>query len=217
MVVLNNKGDKLIIKELIKNKVDLSLIDLLDEKTYHELLSIKNREYLMTPEARDMAFYGLLDCVLAFLYDWRVTEFESNCESHWTITKISATLSAFVTYESLKEMLISFSRRSLTYPFYRHFDISLKVIDDLKMTLLVGKKMLLKFLLTIKNTFNTNNPKYLLNNIYIDDHCVFVQQLDDKYIKEKLNDLIKTKVYFEDLGFPEIDDEDDKGEEEETE
>lgn len=209
LVVINAKGDRLKVKDLIVNKVDVPLAELLDEKSYQTLLTFKNKEYIMNEKEKDAAFYGLLDCLLAFLCDWRVTEFESNCESHWTVTKLSATLSAFVNFEDLKEMQTSFCRRSLIFPVVRNFDLSLKVIEDLKACMFIGKKMLLKLLLLIRQLFSSSNPKYLLNNVFIDDYCIFVQQLEDKYIREKLAELSHTKVYYEDLGFPDIDDEEE--------
>lgn len=204
LLISDKNNNKIKVKDLIINSIDMPLIDLVDDNTYHVLLNLKNREYIISNNERDAAFYGLIDCILAYLYDLRVTDFEGNCESHWTIAKLSATLSCFVKYASFKEVFISFSRRSLVFPIHHNFELSLKVIDDLKMLLFIGKKMLLNFVLHIRNIFNANNPKYLLNNIYIDDYCVFVQQLDDKYIKDKLNELMQIKIYYEDLGFPDV-------------
>ena len=211
LVIYTTKGDSLTVEEMVKSRLELALPDLLDAKTYHTLLALKNKEYLMGPAEKDAAFYGLLDCVLGLLYDLRITDFEGNCESHWTITKLSATLSAFVKHNSPRAVLTSFCRRSLVFPLYRCFELSLKVIEDLCMCLFVGKKLLLKLLLQIRAVFNANNPKYLLNNIFIDDYCVFVQQLDDQYIKDKLAEVMKVRLSFEDLGFPDVED-DETGE-----
>jgi protein SHQ1 len=44
-----------------------------------------------------------------------------------------------------------------------------------------GKRQLLKCLLDVHRLFNKSNPRYLLNRVYIEDYCVWIQRADDKY------------------------------------
>ncbi|EFO93576.1 hypothetical protein CRE_02622 [Caenorhabditis remanei] len=46
---------------------------------------------------------SLLDILYGYLYDQRVNQWESNCESGWTVAKLSSTLSYFVKFGSVKE------------------------------------------------------------------------------------------------------------------
>lgn len=84
------------IKELIKQplpwKPELAIftpqeIDLLKD--------FPNKEYLLSGEEKRIVYLGLIDILFAYCYDQRTTNFEGNCESGWTITKLSSTLSWF--------------------------------------------------------------------------------------------------------------------------
>jgi protein SHQ1 len=44
-----------------------------------------------------------------------------------------------------------------------------------------GKRQLLKCLLDIHLLFNQSSPRYLLNRIYIEDYCVWIQGADDNW------------------------------------
>jgi len=47
-----------------------------------------------------------------------------------------------------------------------------------------GKRQLLKCLLGVHCLFNLSNPRYLLNRLYIEDYCVWIQEADDKYLMD---------------------------------
>jgi protein SHQ1 len=50
----------------------------------------------------------------------------------------------------------------------------------LKTKLFSGKRQLLKCLLDIHRLFSQSNPRYLLNRLFIEDYCVWIQEADDK-------------------------------------
>jgi protein SHQ1 len=215
LTFFDSGNNEICLKDYIQKQTDLQLTDLLAQKSYDKLLSLKNKAILCDEAQNRTNFLAVTDILLAFLYDWRTTEFEMNCESHWTINKLSTTLSCFIEMMSVKEVLVSFHRRALTFPLYRCFELNERIVDDLWLVLEAGKKFILKILLEIFRNFEVNNPKYILNKLYIEDLCIWLQKSEDAKWLEILKELKETTVEFEDLGLPEIDLDDD--EEEETE
>lgn len=57
----------------------------------------------------------------------------------WTISKLSPTLSFLVKWKTVKEAVVGAVRRSLCFPLYRHWELSMKVLDDLKFLVTKGK------------------------------------------------------------------------------
>lgn len=83
-------------------------------------------------------FYSIVDILCSYLYDLRVTKGEHCVESGWNILKLSPSLSFFVCWPNVSETLVGFMRRSLTYPFIRSWDLSWKILNDLKSLLKAG-------------------------------------------------------------------------------
>lgn len=48
-----------------------------------------------------------------------------------------------------------------------------------------GKLAIFKIFLQIKRLFEKSEPRYLLNRLYIDDFCVFLQSVDEKEFQKK--------------------------------
>ena len=111
---------------------------------------------------------SLFDILFGYCYDLRTNDFEHTCESPWTIVKLSPTLSCFEYWLPLnndyqfddddnsmllneknmpKLMLINCLRRSLIYPLYRNWKLSIKVLMDVIDILSIGTNAILKCLL----------------------------------------------------------------------
>ncbi|KFM61268.1 Protein SHQ1-like protein, partial [Stegodyphus mimosarum] len=133
------------------------------------------KEYLLDKSQVKVALLGLIDILFAYAYNKRTTEGENTVESGWTINKISATLSWLESFNSLYEVAHSCVRRSLCYPLYRHFELSITVLDDVQKILLLGRKYVIKCLLEIHELFCSSEPRYILNDLYITDYCVWMQ------------------------------------------
>ena len=73
---------------------------------------------------------GLLDILFAYCYDFRTTEWEHSSESAWTISTLCATLSCGERYTNIEECVVTCVRRSLCYPLYRNWKLSLVVWND---------------------------------------------------------------------------------------
>lgn len=155
---------------------------------------------------RDAILIGLFDLLFAYCYDHRMTGGEPSCESAWTITILSPMLSWLESYyhqlddnggtisvEPITRVVCYCIRRSLIYPYIRNWDFSTNVIlEDVIQILLLGRRTILSCLLQIRTilehtTSNDSCRYYLLNTIFIDDYCIWIQSLDEKYIKEFSN------------------------------
>ncbi|CAH2312890.1 SHQ1 homolog [Pelobates cultripes] len=147
------------------------------EKEKDQLRQFSNKSYLLDKKTERMVFLGLIDLLLAYCYEIRVTEGEKNVESAWNIRKLSGTLSWFENYNSIKDVLVSFGRRILCYPLYRHFSLVTKAMKDTCSLLKLGKAAVLKCLLDIHAIFQENDPVYILNDLYITDYCIWIQKV----------------------------------------
>uniref|UniRef100_K1QHE0 Protein SHQ1 homolog n=1 Tax=Magallana gigas TaxID=29159 RepID=K1QHE0_MAGGI len=122
-------------------------------------------------------------------------------ESGWTICKLSATLSWLETFSSVSDVVRSCIRRSLCYPLYRHWDLSQTVLQDVHNILAAGKQQVLKCLLDIHSILGSSYPRYILNELYITDYCVWVQTISNKRLKTLASALEKRTISKEDVGF----------------
>ncbi|XP_054719835.1 protein SHQ1 homolog [Uloborus diversus] len=139
------------------------------------LRKLPSKEYLLEKSQAKMALLGLIDIIFAYAYDKRTTFDESTVESAWTINKLSATLSWLETFSSVPEVAVTCIRRSLIYPLFRHFELSLTVLEDVRKILLLGRKYIIKCLLGTHQMFCASDPRYILNDLYITDYCVWLQ------------------------------------------
>lgn len=130
---------------------------------------IPKREFIKYDSATKKALIlGLFDILYGYCYDLRTNDFEHTVESSWTIIKLSSTLSCFEywtplndqqmsgdrlhsllynKYDMAKYMLINCIRRSLIYPLYRHWRLSIKVANDVIKIMSIGSNAILKCLL----------------------------------------------------------------------
>lgn len=154
---------------------DAALVSFSDEEKY-QLRKFVNKSYLLDKTAHRQVYYSLVDILLAYCYEVRVTEGDHNVESAWTIRKLSPTLCWFETWTDVPEILVSFGRRVLCYPLYRHFKLVMKAYRDTIKILQLGKSAVLKCLLDVHKIFQENDPAYILNDLYISDYCVWIQK-----------------------------------------
>ncbi|KAJ7998581.1 hypothetical protein DPEC_G00206390 [Dallia pectoralis] len=151
-----------------------------DEK--QQLRKFTNRSYFLDKRERFQVWLGLVDIILAYCHAVRTTEGEHNVESPWTIRKLSGTLCWLETYSSLQEVLVTFGRRLLCFPLYRHFDLVSAAVQDAAQIFQLGKAAVLKCLLDTHKVFRENEPAYILNDLYVTDYCVWIQRVKSKKV-----------------------------------
>ncbi|XP_054640901.1 protein SHQ1 homolog isoform X3 [Dunckerocampus dactyliophorus] len=150
---------------------------LFSDEEKEQLRKFTNRSYLLDKTSRYQVWLSLVDILLAYSYEVRSTEGDYNVEAPWTIRKLSGTLCWLETYSSLQEVLVSFGRRVLCYPLYRHFAMVSAAIRDTALMLQSGKACVLKCLLDIHKVFRQNDPAYILNDLYTTDYCIWIQRI----------------------------------------
>ncbi|XP_078595082.1 protein SHQ1 homolog [Branchiostoma floridae x Branchiostoma japonicum] len=151
-----------------------------NEEEKEQLLRLPKREYLLDGKTLPVVCFSLVDILFAYAYNYRTTEGEDNVESAWTICKLSATLSWLESFSSLREAVLSSCRRSLSFPLYRSWDLTRAVLQDTKDIITAGRRRILRCLLHIHSLLSADDNKYLLNDLYITDYCVWVQTAGDK-------------------------------------
>ncbi|XP_058635358.1 protein SHQ1 homolog isoform X2 [Onychostoma macrolepis] len=164
------------------------------EEEKEQMRKFTNHSYLLDKKARFHAWLGLVDIILAYVYDVRTTEGEHNVESAWTIRKLSGTLSWLETYHSVQDVLVSFGRRTLCYPLYRHFSLITRAVKDVACIFQSGKACVLKCLLAIHRIFRENDPAYILNDLYITDYCIWIQRVKSKHVLALAESLHNAKL-----------------------
>ncbi|XP_015795996.1 protein SHQ1 homolog [Tetranychus urticae] len=152
-----------------------------DDDEIFRLKSLPRREYLLSRKEKFHLLLGLVDILFAYAYDVRTTDGEHSCESGWTISKLSSTLSWFEQFSTLPEVLSTCVQRSLTYPLYRNWSLCIKLISDVKKILKNGRTCVIKCLLDIHKIFNESGDlRYILNDLYITDYCIWLQHVKEK-------------------------------------
>jgi protein SHQ1 len=152
--------------------------------------SLCNREYLIPSGSleENRLLISLTDILFAYCYDSRITLEEPNVESAYTISRLSSTLSWLDSYigesDEIMTSIKSFCRRSLIYPYIRSWDLTCKILGDVSVIFSLGKRCILKVLLKLRSIFEHTDTHYLLNKLYLDDYCVWIQSLNNDVINE---------------------------------
>jgi protein SHQ1 len=146
--------------------------------------------------------------LFAYCYDHRTTQGESTVESAYTIAVLSPTLSSFenyINYEAhssesasfpnttlpVRDVLIYSARRCLTFPYLRTWKLVKKIFIDVTKILFLGQRCVLKCLLEVHRIFEKTDNYYLLNKLYLEDYCVWIQSLGSAPARILLTELAK--------------------------
>jgi protein SHQ1 len=179
------------------------------EKEQEMMRQLPNKDYLINPEMERVIYLGLVDVLFSYCYNYRTTEGEDTVESAWNICRISGTLSALESFQTLQDTLKCSFRRSLSFPLYRSFALSVKVKDDVVVLLKLGKRAILKALLSMKQLISFHESMYLMDRIYISDYCCWIQKASMSRLVNLASELNHTSIPkslpFDDLEFLEID------------
>lgn len=150
---------------------------------------LKPKSFLINPNSSHWKYLvlNLVDLVFASSYDFRLTLGEHNVESAGNIARLSVNLSwleSFNAEDSLQTVVVHCLRRSLIYPYIRHWDFSLQVLDDVIRLFEAGKRSVLKLLLYAYLIFDHSEFYYLFNRAFLNDYCVWIQQVPDSKLSE---------------------------------
>uniref|UniRef100_A0A0L8GX17 Protein SHQ1 homolog n=1 Tax=Octopus bimaculoides TaxID=37653 RepID=A0A0L8GX17_OCTBM len=167
----------------------------LTEQEKYILTQLPKKQYLLdNPKDVTSVYLGLVDILFAYSYDVRTTEGEKTVESGWTVAKLSSTLSCFETFINLKDVIIASFRRSLSYPLYRNWQLSMAVLSDVQFLFNSGQLHILKCLLEVKELMQEYNLNHILNDLYITDYCVWIQTACAKQLQSLATELSKVRI-----------------------
>ncbi|KAI6648472.1 Protein SHQ1-like [Oopsacas minuta] len=172
----------------------------LNEKDKLLLTQLPKKQYLIESPMEYQLLYGLIDIVYAYCYANRSTAGEMDVESAWTIWKLSSTLSWLQSFSSIRSTLVSCLRRSLCYPIYRNFQLSIRVLHDMCSVFEGGKPLILKCLLYTYQLFALSDLFYIHNDLYIKDYCVWIQSVSSKKIGKVYKQLSECSFQKEEIG-----------------
>lgn len=163
---------------LIARKLHSDCVEFTDDERFR-LKNLPRREYLLDKAEKRRLLLGVVDILIAYAYDTRVTEGEHSTESAWTISKLSATLSWLEQFDSLRDAIIGAARRSLIFPLFRSWRLTRTVLADVERIVRQGRTSVLKCFLTTHKLFNDGGgeSRYILNDLFITDYCVWLQRV----------------------------------------
>ena len=167
------------------------------------LLQLPRKEFLLNTAARRRALCGLVDLLFAYAYDTRTTEGEPTVESGWTVCRLSSLLSWFDTFDSVVAAGLACVRRSLAYPLVRHLRLAHVVLADVGRLLRLGRPAVLRCLLEARAAIQSCcEHGYLLNRVWLDDYCVWLQQLHPRWLTKLSEKLDAVEVTQDMVGWP---------------
>lgn len=148
------------------------------------LRRLPRKEYLILrgSEEEVMVMGGLVDILIGFVYEQLTSQGDSGIESTWTISILSPTLSWLDTTKDLRAIVRSAVRRMLSFPFLRQYELAIHVIRETVELLKRGKRVVLRALLELYRITEKSETQYLLNALYIQDYCVWIQGVADELL-----------------------------------
>ncbi|KAK1944887.1 Protein SHQ1 [Phytophthora citrophthora] len=149
------------------------------------LLRLPRKEFLIPEGSSEekLVIGGLVDILIGFAYEQLTTQGDSGVESTWTVSIVSPTLSWLDSNADLRAVVRSTVRRMITFPFLRQYDLALQCVREANEILKRGKRVLLRALLTLYRIVEKSETQYLLNSLYIQDYCVWIQSVSDKRLQ----------------------------------
>ncbi|RLN56935.1 hypothetical protein BBJ29_000884 [Phytophthora kernoviae] len=155
------------------------------------LLRLPRKEFLLpedSPEEK-VVIGGLVDILIGFAYEQLTTQGDSGVESTWTVSIVSPTLSWLDSNADLRSVVRSTVRRMITFPFLRQYALALRCVREASEILKRGKRVVLRALLTLYRIVEKSETQYLLNALYIQDYCVWIQSVSDERLQRVSKEL----------------------------
>ena len=166
------------------------------------LLQLPRKEFLMDLPEAQRARCGLLDLLFAYCYDCRATEGDPTVESGWTVRALSSLLSWLDTHNSVAAAATACARRSLCLPLLRHWSLTLAVLADVALLLGLGRGAILAVLLRCRQLLLRSDDGHLLNRVWLDDYCVWVQQMPQPQLAALSEEVGRVELRKADVGWP---------------
>lgn len=147
---------------------------------------------------------SLASMLFSYAYDHRSSGGEGSVESGWTLATLSAALawlddglieepeqenepllrpldSRSYLQQLLEACAVACVRRGITFPYLRRLDLCLLCLQDAAMLLSLGKRPVLRAILSMRRVFahdtddKSGAPRYLLNKLWMDELVLWLQ------------------------------------------
>eukprot|EP00057_Strongylocentrotus_purpuratus_P020296 XP_011674770.1 PREDICTED: protein SHQ1 homolog [Strongylocentrotus purpuratus] len=169
-----------------------------DEKEL--MVKLPRKEFTLSNVEVDGALLGVADILFAYAYNVRSNEGEHSVESAWTVCKLSSTLSCLDWFQTPREMAIACCRRALCFPLYRSWALCRKLLKDVRMILRLGRNQVLKCFFEIHKLLSNDEPRYILNDLYISDYCVWLQSISNERLAALEQQIGEAQLEKKDIG-----------------
>ena len=167
----------------------------LNELECEEMMKLPRKRHLLDKGKQTNGVYlGMVDLIFSWCYNHRITKGENCSESPWNLRKLSSTLSWLESFDGIKDVVVACTRRSLIYPLIRNWKLSIQVLKDTRKVISLGQKQVLKCLLEMQRIFNSEHPHYILNELYITDYCIWIQQIKDAKLIQLSDDMREIEI-----------------------
>ena len=164
------------------------------------LKSLPNKRQLLEgrgSQSERELLLGLMDILFAFCFEFRQTRGEFTVESAHNLTRLSALLSWLDAYKEdadcARSVVHNACRRGIVYPYMRSWKLCRKVLADVAKVLYLGKRCILKCLLNLHSLYSHTDSHYMLNKMYIDDYCVWLQAADNASLDDAADEFNQAK------------------------
>ncbi|CAI5756466.1 unnamed protein product [Candida verbasci] len=199
-------------------------------KEQEQMMNLPKKSYLIEAAYKPEILILIICLLFSYHFDLRENEGEHNIESAWTIGKITPQISFLDSkliiqndVNVLKSAIIICTRRALSYPLHKSWNLILKVWQDVYYNLRGGKRLILKSLLDLKELFRFHDIYYVYDKIWLQDLCSYlisdnITELTIRNLahdfKKQLDTLEKIDIIFEKVNTEKM--EVDEGENEEV-
>ena len=166
----------------------LSSTQFFTEEESHILATLKSSTIPnLTADQIQSILLTISDILFAYAYDHRTTDGECTVESSWTIMILSPTFSWLENYTapyvSIADVMRWCVRRSLIYPYLRNYDLAIKIVRDVAMIFMQGRRVILRCLLRVHSIMEKSEAHYLFDKLYVDPSIWWVQSVDENVFR----------------------------------
>ncbi|ODQ57746.1 hypothetical protein WICANDRAFT_35557 [Wickerhamomyces anomalus NRRL Y-366-8] len=184
------------------------------------MLQLPKKTYLITNQKS--LYYSILSLLFSYSYDVRENQGDLNIESAWAMGKLTPQISSLDTQivfndsktPLIKALIITGIRRALSYPLHRHYGLAMKAWEDVVKMLQLGKKLVIKALLTLREPFRFHDVYYVYDKILLEDlvNWLINDPKDNDYVFKSLSKELEThlkNLQKNEIVFEQLDDEGD--------
>lgn len=182
--------------------------------------NIPHKEYLI--QDPKTPYITILNILFGYIFEQIENDGIHNTESAWTIGRLVPQISFLDqqllleedlgTVSIIKAAVITGTRRSLSYPLHRNFELTLKAWNYVYYLLRGGHRLVIRCLLDVHELFRFHDVYYVYNKILLDDLCSWLISKGNENVirslaielKKEIDAISKDEIEFDCLsGFDE--------------